>query len=209
MSKALALVVRFVLAAVSPAVVVPGMLCLQRRGYGIEKGVPTLVTAAAGVDDVFAISAYGVVNGIAFAKGIPILLVNIPIKTISIYRSCVDRPLFFLKCASLFCFERSPSFLFSFVLGAVSPAVVVPSMLMTQAKGLGVDHARGAHLGPDLGRGPGGALRAGARAPRAAPGGIRKSLWNRALSTMSHCDPERLSRIPPPPREPLPIIGRS
>lgn len=80
MSKALALVVRFVLAAVSPAVVVPGMLCLQRRGYGIEKGVPTLVTAAAGVDDVFAISAYGVVNGIAFSTGIPILLVNIPIK---------------------------------------------------------------------------------------------------------------------------------
>ena len=126
MSKALALVVRFVLAAVSPAVVVPGMLCLQRRGYGIEKGVPTLVTAAAGVDDVFAISAYGVVNGIAFAKGIPILLVNIPIKTISIYRSCVDRPLFFSNARLFFVSSVLPLFFSASFLALFLPLLLFP-----------------------------------------------------------------------------------
>ena len=46
----------FVLAAVSPAVVVPSLLSLQERGYGVDKGIPTLVIAAASVDDVLAIS---------------------------------------------------------------------------------------------------------------------------------------------------------
>ena len=68
-----ALVVRFVLAAVSPAVVVPGMLHLNKGYYGFDKGVPTLVTAAASVDDVYAISAFSVVNGIAFATGSPVI----------------------------------------------------------------------------------------------------------------------------------------
>ena len=49
----------FVLAAVSPAVVVPGMLSLQERGYGTGKGIPTLVMAAASFDDVIAISGQG------------------------------------------------------------------------------------------------------------------------------------------------------
>ena len=46
----------FVLAAVSPAVVVPCLLSLQEKGYGVDKGIPTLVIAAASVDDVLAIS---------------------------------------------------------------------------------------------------------------------------------------------------------
>ena len=36
----------FVLAAVSPAVVVSCLLNLQERGYGVTKGIPTLVIAA-------------------------------------------------------------------------------------------------------------------------------------------------------------------
>lgn len=60
---------RFVLAAVSPAVVVPSMLALQDKGYGVDKGIPTLVIAAASVDDVLAISGFGVVLGIAFSTG--------------------------------------------------------------------------------------------------------------------------------------------
>lgn len=58
-----------VLAAVSPAVVVPGMLSLQRRRYGIQSGVPTLVNAAASVDDVLAITGFGVMMGLTFADG--------------------------------------------------------------------------------------------------------------------------------------------
>ncbi|ELU16618.1 hypothetical protein CAPTEDRAFT_34319, partial [Capitella teleta] len=59
----------FVLAAVSPAVVVPSMLSLHEQGYGVIKGIPTLVIAAASVDDVLAISGFGVALGIAFSKG--------------------------------------------------------------------------------------------------------------------------------------------
>lgn len=60
---------RFVLAAVSPAVVVPSLLSLQERGYGVNKGIPTLVIAAASVDDVLAITGFGVVLSIAFSTG--------------------------------------------------------------------------------------------------------------------------------------------
>ena len=61
--------IRFVLAAVSPAVVVPSLLSLKERGYGVDKGVPTLVIAAASVDDVLAITGFGILQGVAFASG--------------------------------------------------------------------------------------------------------------------------------------------
>lgn len=54
------------LAAVSPAVVVPSLLSLSERGYGIDQGIPTLVIAAASIDDVLAISAFSICLGIAF-----------------------------------------------------------------------------------------------------------------------------------------------
>ncbi|XP_048578622.1 sodium/hydrogen exchanger 9B2 isoform X3 [Nematostella vectensis] len=59
----------FVLGAVSPAVVVPQLLVLQAKGYGVEQGIPTLVMAASSCDDVLAISLFGVFVGIAFSKG--------------------------------------------------------------------------------------------------------------------------------------------
>ncbi|KAG0427322.1 hypothetical protein HPB47_025627 [Ixodes persulcatus] len=60
---------RFVLGAVSPAVVVPSMLWLQSEGLGVDQGIPTLVMAAASFDDVLAITGFGVVLGIVFSKG--------------------------------------------------------------------------------------------------------------------------------------------
>jgi NhaP-type Na+/H+ or K+/H+ antiporter len=42
---------------------------LQESGYGVDKGIPTLVIAAASVDDVLAISGFGLVFGIAFSQG--------------------------------------------------------------------------------------------------------------------------------------------
>eukprot|EP00088_Acartia_fossae_P039215 TRINITY_DN4080_c0_g1_i4.p1 TRINITY_DN4080_c0_g1~~TRINITY_DN4080_c0_g1_i4.p1 ORF type:complete len:584 (-),score=105.68 TRINITY_DN4080_c0_g1_i4:743-2494(-) len=59
----------FVLAAVSPAVVVPCLLSLQERGYGVAKGIPTLVIAAASMDDVLAISAFTILLGVTFTDG--------------------------------------------------------------------------------------------------------------------------------------------
>ena len=50
----------FIIAAVSPAVVVPQMLNIKAKGYGKEREVPTLILAGASVDDVFAITLFGV-----------------------------------------------------------------------------------------------------------------------------------------------------
>ena len=46
----------FVLAAVSPAVIIPCLMSLSERGYGVAKGIPTLVISACAADDVVAIS---------------------------------------------------------------------------------------------------------------------------------------------------------
>ncbi|XP_064596743.1 sodium/hydrogen exchanger 9B2-like [Liolophura sinensis] len=59
----------FVIAAVSPAVVVPEMLKLVVRGYGIQQGVPTLVIAASSIDDVLALTGFSLSLVLAFATG--------------------------------------------------------------------------------------------------------------------------------------------
>jgi NhaP-type Na+/H+ or K+/H+ antiporter len=50
----------FIIAAVSPAVVVPQMLDIKTKGYGKEREVPTLILAGASIDDVFAITIFGI-----------------------------------------------------------------------------------------------------------------------------------------------------
>ncbi|KAM9770300.1 sodium/hydrogen exchanger 9B2 isoform 2-T4 [Menidia menidia] len=59
----------FVLGAVSPAVVVPSMLRLQKEGYGVEQGIPTLLMAAGSFDDILAITGFTTCLGMAFATG--------------------------------------------------------------------------------------------------------------------------------------------
>jgi len=50
---------------VSPAVVVPSILALKKRGYGVVQGVSTLLIAASSIDDVLAISLYTIFLGLA------------------------------------------------------------------------------------------------------------------------------------------------
>lgn len=71
----------FVIAAVSPAVVVPQMLELKEGGFGKKKEVPTLVLAGASVDDVFAITIFSVFIGLASGSNInvPYLLFSVPV----------------------------------------------------------------------------------------------------------------------------------
>ncbi|XP_064440956.1 sodium/hydrogen exchanger 9B1 isoform X4 [Mirounga angustirostris] len=59
----------FVLGAVSPAVVVPSMLLLQEHGYGINKGIPTLLIAASSLDDIIAITGFNTCLSIVFSSG--------------------------------------------------------------------------------------------------------------------------------------------
>ncbi|XP_041838616.1 sodium/hydrogen exchanger 9B2 isoform X2 [Melanotaenia boesemani] len=64
-----AFILGFVLSAVSPAVVVPSMLLLQKNGYGVEQGIPTLLMAAGSFDDILAITGFTTCLGMAFATG--------------------------------------------------------------------------------------------------------------------------------------------
>ena len=91
----------FALAAVSPAVVVSCLLSLQDRGYGVVKvirgrqrrvskqlsihpqGIPSLVIAAASMDDVLAISCFTIILGITFTAGdtsLVMLLLHAPLE---------------------------------------------------------------------------------------------------------------------------------
>ncbi|KAL0970532.1 hypothetical protein UPYG_G00243360 [Umbra pygmaea] len=64
-----AYILGFVLSAVSPAVVVPSMLLLQKEGYGVEKGIPTLMMAAGSFDGILAITGFSTCLGVAFSTG--------------------------------------------------------------------------------------------------------------------------------------------
>merc|ERR550519_3121766 len=72
----------FVLAAVSPTVIIPCLMSLSQRGYGVAKGIPTLVIAACSADDVVAISGFGIFLPLTFSKGIPLwaLILHGPIE---------------------------------------------------------------------------------------------------------------------------------
>lgn len=54
-----------VLAAVSPAVVVPRMVQLMENGYGTEKSIPQMILAGASCDDIFVIVLFSTFAGIA------------------------------------------------------------------------------------------------------------------------------------------------
>ena len=73
-----------VVAAVSPAVVVPGMIKLMDEGYGIDKGIPQMILAGASVDDVFVIVLFTTFTGMAQHDTVSVMqFVNIPISLIT------------------------------------------------------------------------------------------------------------------------------
>lgn len=72
-----------VLAAVSPAVVVPRMVKLMEEGYGTDKGIPQVILAGASVDDVYVIVLFTTFTGIMQGKGISVMsFINIPVSII-------------------------------------------------------------------------------------------------------------------------------
>lgn len=62
----------FIIAAVSPAVVVPQMINLLNSKRGTDKNIPTLILAAASIDDVFAITIMTVFMGLYGGENINI-----------------------------------------------------------------------------------------------------------------------------------------
>ena len=69
-----------VLAAVSPAVVVPRMVKLMDEGYGVKEGIPQLILAGASVDDVYVIVLFSTFIGMIQGENASILnFINIPV----------------------------------------------------------------------------------------------------------------------------------
>ncbi len=109
-----------VLAAVSPAIVVPRMIRLMDEGYGRDKNIPEMILAGASVDDVFVIVfftsflalrtegslsvmsflsipmsiIFGIIVGIGFGKFISLILEKIKLN--SIYQAAIFLSLSFL-----------------------------------------------------------------------------------------------------------------
>lgn len=72
-----------VLAAVSPAVVVPRMVKLMDEGYGTKKGIPQLILAGASVDDVYVIVLFTTFISMIQGKGVSVVrFVNIPVSIV-------------------------------------------------------------------------------------------------------------------------------
>nr|CAH7740421.1 unnamed protein product [Callosobruchus chinensis] len=56
-----------IIAAVAPAVVVPCLFRLRSKGYGVSKGIPTLIIAVASIDDAASVAMFGVLKSIVFS----------------------------------------------------------------------------------------------------------------------------------------------
>ncbi|WP_315116007.1 cation:proton antiporter [uncultured Clostridium sp.] len=71
----------FIIAAVSPAVVVPQMINFMEKGIGTNKGIPTLILAGASIDDVFAITIFSTFLGLYSGNhvNIGVKILGIPI----------------------------------------------------------------------------------------------------------------------------------
>lgn len=83
MSLLEAAVMGAVLAAVSPAVVVPRMVKLMEEGYGVKEGIPQLILAGASVDDVYVIVLFSTFSGMMQGEGASVIrFINIPVSII-------------------------------------------------------------------------------------------------------------------------------
>ena len=75
-----AAVIGAVVAAVSPAVVVPEMIKLMEEGYGTKQGIPQLILAGASVDDVYVIVMFTAFTSLAQGGNVSVMsFVNIPV----------------------------------------------------------------------------------------------------------------------------------
>lgn len=78
-------ILAFIIAAVSPAVVVPQMLDLMDKNRGSNKGIPTLILTGASIDDVIAITIFSTFLGLYGGKQVHITkkILSIPLSIAS------------------------------------------------------------------------------------------------------------------------------
>lgn len=84
LTKAEAALTGAVLAAVSPAVVVPRMVRLMEEGYGTDKSIPQMILAGASCDDVFVIVLFSSFTDlVSSGKANLLSLVSVPISILT------------------------------------------------------------------------------------------------------------------------------
>lgn len=72
-----------VLAAVSPAVVVPRMVKMIEEGHGVERGIPQMIITGASFDDIFVILIYTSLLGLSAGSNLDFMTVlNVPISIV-------------------------------------------------------------------------------------------------------------------------------
>lgn len=77
------LIIGAVIAAVSPAVVVPCLFRLRSKGYGVAKGIPTLIIAVSGIDDAASVAGFGIIKSIMFStSSLTMLIIEGPLSII-------------------------------------------------------------------------------------------------------------------------------
>lgn len=73
-----------VIAAVSPAVIVPQMIKVIDSGYGVKRGIPQMILAGASADDVFVIALFTSVLGLRLTGNLDLSsIINIPVSIIT------------------------------------------------------------------------------------------------------------------------------
>lgn len=73
-----------VLAAVSPAVVIPRMLRLMEEGYGVRKSIPQLIMAGASVDDIYVVVLFTSLIGMEQGQGFQLPgLARVPVSIVT------------------------------------------------------------------------------------------------------------------------------
>ncbi len=78
-----AAVIGCVLAAVSPAVVVPRMIRMMEEGYGVKKSIPQMIMAGASVDDVYVIVLFTSFTALASGGSFSVAnLIKVPISIV-------------------------------------------------------------------------------------------------------------------------------
>jgi len=75
----------FIIAAVSPAVIVPKMLHFIHTGKGADKGIPTMILAGASIDDVVAITIFSAFAGFYTGSSLSVTghIVSIPVAIVT------------------------------------------------------------------------------------------------------------------------------
>ncbi|CAG9771290.1 unnamed protein product [Ceutorhynchus assimilis] len=83
LSWSYAILLGSVIAAVSPAVVVPCLFRMRTKGYGVAKGIPTLIIAIAGIDDAVSVAVFGIIKSIMFSNsGVMQIILQGPVSII-------------------------------------------------------------------------------------------------------------------------------